>query len=530
MANIRQPLLDRPRGSYSRDCPLIFTLVLLICLAALVAIHLVRFSSFDANHPYKYCERAVDQKSCLALLSEVASKTTVRKKGVDLLHAFLERSASDMQNVINQARNFNDGINNSREQASLADCLELVELSRDRIMDSMVGVEKQDVNWHSNAQAWLSSVLTNHVTCLDGLQGSVRTLMEPGLSDLISRARTSLAILVSVSPTKTEFDDDPLIGGFPSWLSSKDRKLLQALPNEIKADVVVAKDGSGNYKTLGEAVAAAPDKSKTRYIIHVKKGTYKENVEIGTNKKNLMIVGDGMNSTIITGSLNVIDGSTTFKSATVAGPQKHQAVALRVGAYQSVINRCKIDAYQDTLYAHSNRQFYRDSYVTGTVDFIFGNAAVVFRNCKLVARKPMNSQSNMVTAQGRLDPNQNTGTSIQNCNILASADLEPVKGSIKSYLGRPWKEYSRTVVMQSYIGDHIDPSGWSVWSGDFALKTLYYGEYMNRGPGADTSKRVKWPGFHVITSAKEAKKFTVAELIQGGSWLKSTGVTFKEWL
>ncbi|MBA0836748.1 hypothetical protein Goarm_008943 [Gossypium armourianum] len=547
MANIRQPLLDRPRGSYSRDCPLIFTLVLLICLAALVAIPLVRFCSFDANHPYKYCERAVDQKSCSALLSEVASKTTVRTKGVDLLHAFLERSASDMRNVINQARNFNDGINNRREQASSADCLELMELSRDRIMDSMVGVEKQDVNWHSNAQAWLSSVLTNHVTCLDGLQGSVRTLMEPGLSDLISRARTSLAILVSVSPTKTEFDDDPLTGGFPSWLSSKDRKLLQALPNEIKADVVVAKDGSGNYKTLGEAVAAAPDKSKTRYIIHVKKGTYKENVEIGANKKNLMIVGDSMNSTIITGSLNVIDGSTTFKSATVAavgdgfmaqdiwfqntaGPQKHQAVAIRVGADQSVINRCKIDAYQDTLYAHSNRQFYRDSYVTGTVDFIFGNAAVVFQNCKLVARKPMNSQSNMVTAQGRLDPNQNTGTSIQNCNILASADLEPVKGSIKSYLGRPWKEYSRTVVMQSYIGDHIDPSGWSVWSGDFALKTLYYGEYMNRGPGADTSKRVKWPGFHVITSAEEAKKFTVAELIQGGSWLKSTGVTFKEWL
>ncbi|TYI81859.1 hypothetical protein E1A91_D05G183100v1 [Gossypium mustelinum] len=547
MANIRQPLLDRPRGSYSRDCPLIFTLVLLICLAALVAIPLVRFSSFDANHPYKYCERAVDQKSCSALLSEVASKTTVRTKGVDLLHAFLERSASDIQNVINQARNFNDGINNRREQASSADCLELMELSRDRIMDSMVGVEKQDVNWHSNAQAWLSSVLTNHVTCLDGLQGSVRTLMEPGLSDLISKARTSLAILVSVSPTKTQFDDDPLTGGFPSWLSSKDRKLLQALPNEIKADVVVAKDGSGNYKTLGEAVATAPDKSKTRYIIHVKKGTYKENVEIGANKKNLMIVGDGMNSTIITGSLNVIDGSTTFKSATVAavgdgfmaqdiwfqntaGPQKHQAVAIRVGADQSVINRCKIDAYQDTLYAHSNRQFYRDSYVTGTVDFIFGNAAVVFQNCKLVARKPMNSQSNMVTAQGRLDPNQNTGTSIQNCNILASADLEPVKGSIKSYLGRPWKEYSRTVVMQSYIGDHIDPSGWSVWREDFALKTLYYGEYMNRGPGADTSKRVKWPGFHVITSAEEAKKFTVAELIQGGSWLKSTGVTFKEWL
>jgi len=310
---------------------------------------------------------------------------------------------------------------------------------------------------------------------------------------------------------------------------------------------VVAKDGSGKYKTVKEAVASAPNNGKTRYVIYVKKGKYKENVEVGKSKKNLMIVGDGMSSTIITGSLNFVDGTTTFNSATVAavgdgfiaqdiwfqntaGPKKHQAVALRVGADQSVINRCRIDAYQDTLYTHSNRQFFRDSYITGTVDFIFGNAAVVFQNCKLVARKPMSGQANMVTAQGRTDPNQATGTSIQNCDIIASPDLEPVKGSVRSYLGRPWKEYSRTVVMQSYIGDHIDPTGWSVWDKDFALKTLYYGEYNNKGPRAGTSKRVKWPGYYVITSAKEAKKFTVAELIQGGTWLKSTGVAYTEGL
>ena len=82
-------------------------------------------------------------------------------------------------------------------------------------MDSMVALEKQDVNSHSNVHAWLSSVLTNHVTCLDGPQGSAKTLMEPGLKDLISRARASLAIFVSVSPRKTEFND-PLINGFPS--------------------------------------------------------------------------------------------------------------------------------------------------------------------------------------------------------------------------------------------------------------------------------------------------------------------------
>ncbi|MBA0723489.1 hypothetical protein Golax_004066 [Gossypium laxum] len=547
MTTPHQPLLDRPKTSYTRILLLIFTLVAIICSAALVSVRLVRFSSSGTALPYRFCERAVDQKSCSVLLSEMASNTTLKMKDAgDVLQAFLEQSKVRMQNAMNVAKKFKHRINNPGEQAALADCMELMESSMDRIMDSMVAVEKQDATSYSNAHAWLSSVLTNHVTCLDGLEGSAWTLMEPGLIDLISRARTSLAIFVSFSPRKTKLID-PLIDGFPSWVSNKDRKLLQSLPNEIKANVVVAKDGSGKYKTLGEAVAAAPDKSKTRYIIYVKKGTYKENVEIGKNKKNLMIVGDGMKSTIITGSLNVIDGSTTFRSATVAavgdgfmaqdiwfqntaGPQKHQAVALRVGADQSVINRCQIDGYQDTLYTHSNRQFYRDSEITGTVDFIFGDAAVVFQNCKLVVRKPMDKQSNMVTAQGRIDPNQNTGTSIQSCNIIASSDLEPVKGSFKSYLGRPWKEYSRTVVMQSHIGDHIDPSGWSVWNGDFALKTLYYGEYVNKGPGAGTSKRVKWPGYHVITSAEEAKKFTVAGLIQGGSWLKPTGVKFTEGL
>lgn len=122
------------------------------------------------------------------------------------------------------------------------------------------------------------------------------------------------------------------------------------------------------------------------------------------------------------------------------------------------------------------------------------------------------------------------GISIQDCEIKTSTDLEPVKSSFPTYLGRPWKEYSRTVVMQSYIGDHIDLAGWAEWSGDFALKTLYYGEYMNRGPGAGTSKRVKWRGYHVIKDAAEAMKFTVKELIQGGSWLSSSGVSYTEGL
>ena len=140
----------------------------------------------------------------------------------------------------------------------------------------------------------------------------------------------------------------------------------------------------------------------------------------------------------------------------------------------------------------------------------------------------MSNQNNMVTAQGREDPNQNTGTSIQQCQLTPSSDLKPVVGSVKTYLGRPWKKYSRTVVMQSTLDSHIDSAGWAEWDAqhkDF-LKTLYYGEYMNRGPGAGTSKRVKWPGYHIITSAAEASKFTVAQLIQGDVWLKNTGVNY----
>ena len=236
-----------------------------------------------------------------------------------MLQMFLEESTSAIQKAMDTAKNVNQRINNNpREQAALLDCVELMDLSMDRVFDSKVALQNMTTSSIEDAHAWLSSVLTNHVTCLDGIEGSARATMEPGLKDLISRARTSLAMLVAFSPLKTKvMIDEPLNGEFPTWVTSRDRTLLQALPKEIKANVVVAKDGSGKYKTVKEAVASAPNNGKTRYVIYVKKGKYKENVEVGKSKKNLMIVGDGMSSTIITGSLNFVDGTTTFNSATV---------------------------------------------------------------------------------------------------------------------------------------------------------------------------------------------------------------------
>lgn len=211
-----------------------------------------------------------------------------------------------------------------------------------------------------------------------------------------------------------------------------------------------------------------------------------------------------------------------------AGPQGRQAVALSIASDHSVLFRCSVVGYQDTLYALAYRQFYRECDIYGTIDFIFGNAAAVFQSCNLVLRKPGNHGSyNVILASGRSDPGQNTGFSVQKCKITASSDFSPVRHSYNSYLGRGWKEYSRSVVMDSIIDDLITPRGWVEWpgTGGSALKTLYFAEYANVGPGAGTSRRVQWPGFHVI-GPQEATKFTVASFIGGTSWLPSTGVTF----
>ncbi|XP_024032538.1 probable pectinesterase/pectinesterase inhibitor 41, partial [Morus notabilis] len=218
----------------------------------------------------------------------------------------------------------------------------------------------------------------------------------------------------------------------------------------------------------------------------------------------------------------------TFRNT--AGAIKHQAVALRNGADLSTFYSCSFEAYQDTLYTHSLRQFYRDCDIYGTVDFIFGNAAVVFQNCNMYPRLPMQNQFNAITAQGRTDPNQNTGISIHNCTIKAADDLAASNGTIKTYLGRPWKEYSTTVYMQSYIDSVVDPAGWREWNGDFALNTSYYAEYNNTGPGSDTTNRVRWPGYHVIGNSSDVGNFTVFNFLLGDDWLPQTGVPFNSGL
>lgn len=206
-----------------------------------------------------------------------------------------------------------------------------------------------------------------------------------------------------------------------------------------------------------------------------------------------------------------------------SGPEKHQAVALRVTS-NAAFYHCEIISYQDTLYAHSLSQLYRECMIQGTVDFIFGNAAAIFQNCLILVRKPIPGQKNMITAQGREDPNQNTGISLQNCTIMAAPDLSVAeRGNFLTYLGRPWRNYSRTVIMKSYLGDLIHPQGWCKWNDQSALETVEYMEYMNFGPGADTRGRVTWAANRNNCSQDIEREFTVGQFLHGADdWLEST--------
>ncbi|KAL6341933.1 hypothetical protein AAG906_038178 [Vitis piasezkii] len=383
---------------------------------------------------------------------------------------------------------------NEREKAAWNDCLELYEhtiLKLNKTLDPNTRCTQVD------AQTWLSTALTNLQTCQDGF-------IELGL------------ISNTLSINKVPYAE-------PSYKGVTQLGWLR------------------DYTTVGAAITAASKRSGSgRYVIYVKAGTYSENVQIGRGLKNIMLLGDGIGKTIVTGSKSVgrlyyiqvsytvvgdgfIARGMTFRNTAKAS--NHQVVALRSGPDLSVYYQCSFEGYQDTLYTYSERQFYRECDIYGTVDFIFGNAAVVFQNCNIYARNPPN-KINTVTAQGRTDPNQNTGISIHDCKVTAASDLKLVQGSVKTYLGRPWKEYSRTVFLKTYLDSLINSAGWLEWSGNFALNTLYYGEYMNTGPGSSTSGRVKWAGYHVITSSTEAAKFTAGNFISGNSWLPSTNVPF----
>ncbi|KAB1209684.1 Pectinesterase/pectinesterase inhibitor PPE8B [Morella rubra] len=492
---------------------------------------------------------------CMCTASATSSRTDLLQSECLKVPSFefvnsVKTTIEAVQEVASIIIPFINAFGNFRLSIAISDCLDLLDLSADQLSWSLSAIQnpKGKANstgdTSSDLKTWLSAALVNQDTCSDGFEGTnsiVKGLITGGLNQVTSLVQELLTTVhhpVSKSPGRKLITSKDQ---FPSWVKSEDRKLLEA--NGIGVDAIVAADGSGNFAKVTDAVLAAPDYSMRRYVIYIKRGVYREYVEIKKKKWNLMMIGDGMNATVISGNRSFVDGWTTFHTATfavsgrgfiarditfenTAGPEKHQAVALRSDSDLSVFFRCGILGYQDTLYTHTMRQFYRECRISGTVDFIFGDGSVVFQNCQILAKKGLPNQKNTVTAQGRKDPNQPTGFSIQFCNISADSDVAASLNSTATYLGRPWKPYSRTVIMQSYMSNVIRSEGWLEWNGSLHLDSLFYGEYMNYGPGAGLGSRVKWPGYHLFNNSSEANNFTVAQFIEGNLWLPSTGVRY----
>ena len=499
------------------------------------------------------------KETCESTLLSAAGNTTNPK---ELIKVAFNVAVSHISGAIKNSSTIQEAGKDPRSQDALENCRELLEFSINDLKQSFEQVGDFDMTkmaeYMDDLKTWLSGAVTYQQTCLDGFDnttGDAGEKMRNFLKTSTELTSNGLAIVTELSKVLGSQLSLPKMSrrlmsedGFPSWVSDSRRKLLAASPASLKPNVVVAKDGSGKFKTINEALKQVPLKPKdntTMFVIYIKAGVYVENVNITKKMANVFLVGDGPTKTKITGSKSYADGITTYKTSTVsadgphfmakdigfensAGSEKHQAVALRVSSDRAILYNVQIDGYQDTLYCHTHRQFYRDCTISGTIDFIFGNAAAVFQNCKFVIRAPGAGQNCMVTAQGRTEKRQVTGIVLQNCVITGTpeANAAKAKGAFKAYLGRPWKNFSRTIIMNSKIDNIIDPEGWAPWAGDVHLKTLWYAEYKNSGPGANKAKRVKWIGIQKKITDQAAQEFTAGRFLSADLWVPKTGVPY----
>jgi pectinesterase len=260
------------------------------------------------------------------------------------------------------------------------------------------------------------------------------------------------------------------------------------------------------------------DGSLGRVFLHIAPGIYRERVVITQNHPNITLLGTGQRpqDVVITNSLNAKQAGGTFVTATVtvespgfqaanltfenSAGNTGQAVAIAVRSDRAIFKHCRFLGDQDTLFADFGRQYYLDSYITGGVDFIFGNAAAVFDRTEIHEMRPA-----YLTAQSRTAADQTTGFVIVNSHITAALEPDPTKATSGPqrntfFLGRPWRPFSRVVVMNSDLPATLDPAGWSLWSKTDISTPAYYAEFKNSGPGASTNARVPWS--HQLTPAE----------------------------
>lgn len=294
---------------------------------------------------------------------------------------------------------------------------------------------------------------------------------------------------------------------------------------------VVASDGTGDFRTVQEAINAVPDFRKNETRIFIKKGTYKEKLVLAESKTNVVFIGEDRDQTILTyddfaskknrfGEEVGTTGSTSFfvfgdgfraENITFensSGPVG-QAVAVRIDGDLVAFINCRFLGFQDTLYPHGekSRQYYRNCVIEGTVDFIFGWSTAVFERCTIVCK-----DHGYITA-----PSTNAGTPFGfvflDCKITGTAP------EASFYLGRPWRPFGKSAFLRCELGGMIKPEGWNNWGKTDNEKTAFFAEYKNNGAGASAENRVNWS--HQLTDM-EAAGYTPENIL--GEWVKKYSV------
>ena len=298
--------------------------------------------------------------------------------------------------------------------------------------------------------------------------------------------------------------------------------------NETGYDFIVAKDGSGDFTTIQQAIDASKAFPDKRISIFIKDGVYQEKVNVPSWNPKISLIGEsrektiisfddhfekidrGRNSTFHTYTLQVQGNDFYAKNLTIQNTagEVGQAVVLHVEADRAVFVNCSILGNQDTVYVAGEgaRQYFRDCYIEGTTDFIFGEATAVFDHCTIHSKK-----DSYITAASTPD-GIDFGLVFRNCELTADTEIDQV------FLGRPWRDHAKTVFIKTEMGAHILAHGWHDWDKKNAQQTVFYAEHENSGPGYTPGERVEW-SFQL--NEKQAANYTLNQIFKGWEPLKA---------
>lgn len=314
-----------------------------------------------------------------------------------------------------------------------------------------------------------------------------------------------------------------------------------ANPTQYKYVFTVAKDGSGEYSTIQEAINAMRVFPLAPITLYIKNGVYNEKIELPSGNTDVSFIGESVDKTMITyndhsgkGKLNTFNSYTAkisgnrFRAENIsfvnaAGPVG-QAVAMHVEADQAVFINCRFIGHQDTIFAggENSRQLFVNCYAEGTTDFIFGPATAVFLRCTIRAK------SNSYITAANTVAGKKFGLVFLDCTIEADSSVS------KLYLGRPWRAHAKTVFIRCSLPQQIHPAGWHNWDNAGNEKTVFYAEYANTGKGASYRQRVSWSTQLTDAAAKEysLENIFAAQNNAGSNennWFKATLSTPFEW-